>query len=72
MFSREEILELEALEIRGGADASICSQTKCINDKAGCGGGVDQTECVNKENLCGALLIQGNCPTQGETCHIAL
>lgn len=56
-FTSNELSELEALEVRGGSTASTMAQSECINEKAGCGSGVDQTKCVNKENGCGSPVV---------------
>lgn len=67
-FSTEELMEMEALEIRGGAKIpgdSIMAQSGCSNTAEYCGSGVDQDKCTNKATRCGA---QENCvmpPSQG-------
>ena len=53
VFLREELNEIEALEVRGGTGATMYAQGECTNTAYGCGGGVDQTKCVNKADGCG-------------------
>lgn len=56
-FSQNELLEMESLEVRGGASANAMAQGGCINEAAGCGANVDQSACVNKENGCGSTVV---------------
>jgi hypothetical protein len=56
-FSSNELSELQALEVRGGNTASTMSQSECVNEKTGCGSGVDQTKCINKEAGCGSTIV---------------
>ncbi len=61
IFSPNELSELEALEIRGGATASTMSQGYCPNNDRGCGVGTDQGYCPNNAEGCGITFEQGNC-----------
>ena len=47
-FSQNELLEMESLEVRGGASANAMAQGTCVNEASGCGAGVDQSSCTNK------------------------
>lgn len=56
IFSRDELSQLEALEIKGGASGSsdgIMSQTGCTNAIKHCGGTTPQTGCTNVAQGCG-------------------
>ena len=56
-FTAEELMELEALEVRGGRDGGgIVTQTGCINESKGCGAAISQTNCVNKVEGCGGTI----------------
>lgn len=62
-FTENELLELEALEVRGGSAASMmAAQRYCTNESEYCGSGVDQDYCTNADKLCGSDIIH---PTQG-------
>ncbi len=68
-FSAEELSELEALQVRGGATGnpdSPMGQNKCSNTKLGCGAGVDQDGCTNSETGCGSI-VNLACTIQGAT-----
>lgn len=52
-FSQSELLELEALEIRGGSGASSTAQLECINSVSGCGNNASQIRCINTAAGCG-------------------
>lgn len=56
-FSQNELLEMESLEIRGGASANAMAQGACVNEAAGCGAGVDQSNCTNKATGCGSTVV---------------
>lgn len=60
-FSQNELLEMESLEVRGGASGSMGSQGECTNEVSGCGAGVDQSKCTNSAALCGCLIWTQNC-----------
>lgn len=67
-FTKDELSEMECLQIRGGAGAGgagIMAQGECTNRAAGCGGNVDQGKCTNTVRGCGE--IQNGCtvPSQG-------
>lgn len=62
-LTKEEISELEALEIRGGMRGSginPLSNEPCINTSAGCGCGTTNTACTNKISGCGCDLPTTN------------
>lgn len=71
-FTAEELSELEALQIRGGASgnpADPMAQDGCINKNLGCGAGATQRQCVNEASGCGADVYLGSaCGTQLKTC----
>lgn len=54
LFSKYELSELEALEVRGGSTESTMAQNQCVNYSTGCGAGVDQNQCINKATGCGS------------------
>lgn len=61
-FSKNELREIEALEVRGGAGANAMAQGECTNSTAGCGAGVDQPHCTNSAAGCGSpIVITQNC-----------
>jgi hypothetical protein len=68
-FSKFEISELEALEIRGGADSVNGSQTGCSNYVAYCGWDVTQNGCSNHASACGMKPISQGCTTN-QSCTI--
>jgi hypothetical protein len=57
-FSKNELLEIESLEVRGGNADSTMSQEVCSNEAFGCGAGVDQSHCTNKVTGCGSPITQ--------------
>lgn len=62
IFSLNELSELEALEVHGGASASTMSQGICPNNEKGCGVGNEQDLCPNNAEGCGTDVFQhGNC-----------
>lgn len=62
IFSSDELSELKALEVRGGNSISTIAQGECVNQKAGCGSGVDQSKCVNNATGCGSpVIVTQNC-----------
>lgn len=56
-FSQNELLEMESLEVRGGASANAMAQGTCVNEASGCGAGVDQSSCTNKATGCGSTVV---------------
>lgn len=55
-LTKEEISELEALEIRGGVRGSginPLSNDPCLNGSAGCGCGSTNSGCTNSVSGCG-------------------
>lgn len=59
-FTKEEMKELETLQIFGGDRADPMAQTECVNESQGCGLGGDQIRCVNKTG-CTATGTFKNC-----------
>lgn len=53
-FEENELLELEALEVKGGDRADPMAQQECVNTVAGCGASADQIRCVNEVLDCGS------------------
>ncbi|MBQ1987315.1 MAG: hypothetical protein II235_04220 [Muribaculaceae bacterium] len=53
-FLESELAEMEALEIKGGADYEINAQKSCTNSAWGCGAGTDQEGCTNTVTGCGS------------------
>lgn len=51
-FSQNELLELEALEVRGGSSVELVVQEECINSITGCARGTAQIRCVNSAANC--------------------
>ncbi len=52
-FSASELLEIEALEVRGGNNNAIPTQNECVNNADGCGSGTSQDGCTNNaECMC--------------------
>lgn len=72
-FSAEELSELEALEIKGGAMGNPndpMSQLRCVNIVVGCGASSTQEECVNKVTGCGAESFSALlCAPHSKTCY---
>lgn len=62
-FEDSELLELEALEVKGGDRADPMAQEYCTNKVDGCGANVDQKNCVNEAVGCGGVPTVPN-PTQ--------
>lgn len=63
-LSMEDLLELEALEIRGGRDGSggTIGQDKCMNNAKGCGSGpIPQSGCSNNVEGCSDILNGTQC-----------
>lgn len=60
-FSQNELLEIESLEVRGGASGSMGSQFECGNSSDGCGSGADQYKCTNTVKGCGGNDFTQNC-----------
>lgn len=56
-FSKNELLEIEALEVRGGVGANAMVQGECANSAIGCGAGVDQPHCTNSVAGCGSPVV---------------
>lgn len=63
-FSKAELSEMEALEVRGGKSSGLMAQGGCTNYAAYCGSGVDQSQCVNKAASCGSTEIKPDPGTQ--------
>ena len=58
-FTADELSELQALQVRGGAAGTPLepmAQTECSNTKAGCGANVDQIRCTNHAAGCGGSI----------------
>lgn len=69
LFMANELLELEALEVRGGDTPSTQAQLRCTNNSQGCGTGVDQLECSNDATGCSIpIKIQKDCTIVGKKC----
>lgn len=76
IFTKDELTEIEALEVRGGAASTAApniTQTGCVNLSIGCGGGtVSQPGCSNAVVGCTTQLRcqkpprpgQSNCPVR--------
>ena len=60
-FSQNELLEMESLEVRGGASGSMESQGECSNMANGCGYGASQQKCTNYAALCTCNIFTQNC-----------
>ena len=60
-FSQNELLEMESLEVRGGASGSMGSQGECSNMANGCGFGASQPKCTNYAALCNCNIFTQNC-----------
>ncbi len=60
LFTEYELLELEALEVRGGFGALSVTQDECINGRLGCAVGTTQKKCTNNATAC-ACTITYNC-----------
>lgn len=60
-FSQNELLEMESLEVRGGASGSMESQGECSNMANGCGYGASQPKCTNYAALCTCNTFTYNC-----------
>lgn len=60
-FSQNELLEMESLEVRGGASGSMGTQCECTNMESGCGFGLDQNKCANYAAACGCTIFVQNC-----------
>ena len=64
-FSKEELLEMEALEIRGGTSDVVYPQEGCSNKSVGCGlSEVPQPGCTNDVVGCtksATDLLNGGC-----------
>lgn len=61
IFSKEELNEIEALEVKGGTGDPrefLYAQGECVNTADGCGGDVDQAKCVNKATGCGRVTLK--------------
>ena len=70
-LSTSELSELEALEIRGGANAGgdgIMAQSTCTNNAEECGGDLEQGECSNTADMCGGAANQGSCINKATGC----
>lgn len=69
-FTADELSELEALQILGGATDNPLdpmAQTACANKALGCGSGTDQLFCINETTGCGSDVYLGAlCVTQRE------
>ena len=61
LFSQNELMELEALEVRGGTEIKDpVTQDECINGVVGCAIGSVQRKCANNVTAC-ACTITYNC-----------
>jgi hypothetical protein len=52
-LTKEELQELELLEVRGGTSSDSMAQFECVNSAKGCGKDVTQYACTNTVFGCG-------------------
>lgn len=60
-FSQNELLEMESLEVRGGASGITEPQNGCSNMANGCGYGASQPKCTNYAALCTCNIFTYDC-----------